>query len=66
MIEHMEDVIGLLFRYITLLQNSGTPKWIFDEVNLISDYVFLIIVCTWYQDKLFKYGKQAAAQKQSS
>jgi secreted Zn-dependent insulinase-like peptidase len=59
----MEDVIGLLFRYITLLQNSGTPKWIFDEVNLISDYVFLIIVCTQYQDKLFKYGKQAAAQK---
>jgi secreted Zn-dependent insulinase-like peptidase len=66
MIEHMEDVIGLLFRYITLLQNSGTPKWIFDEVNLISDYVFLIIVCTRYQDKLFKYGKQAAAQKQPS
>jgi insulysin len=41
----MEDVIGLLFRYITLLQTSGTPKWIFDEVNLISDYVFLIIAC---------------------
>ncbi|VAH44622.1 unnamed protein product [Triticum turgidum subsp. durum] len=29
--EHMEDVVGLLFRYITLLQTSGTPKWIFDE-----------------------------------
>jgi secreted Zn-dependent insulinase-like peptidase len=34
MIEHMEDVVGLLFRYITLLQTSGAPKWIFDEVNL--------------------------------
>jgi hypothetical protein len=44
-----------------LLQTSGTPKWIFDEVNLISDYVFLIIACMWYQDKLCKYGKQAAA-----
>lgn len=33
-IEHMEDTVGLLFRYITLLQTSGTPKWIFDEVKV--------------------------------
>jgi secreted Zn-dependent insulinase-like peptidase len=31
----MEDVVGLLFRYITLLQTSGATKWIFDEVNFL-------------------------------
>uniref|UniRef100_A0A0D9X0K9 Peptidase M16 N-terminal domain-containing protein n=1 Tax=Leersia perrieri TaxID=77586 RepID=A0A0D9X0K9_9ORYZ len=38
--EHMEDVVGLLFRYITLLQNSGTPKWIFDELQAICETGF--------------------------
>ncbi|WVZ66425.1 hypothetical protein U9M48_015640 [Paspalum notatum var. saurae] len=38
--EHMEDTIGLLFRYITLLQNSGTPKWIFDELQAICETGF--------------------------
>jgi insulysin len=36
----MEDIVGLLFRYITLLQSSGTPKWIFDEVNLVWNMCF--------------------------
>lgn len=30
--EHMQDVVGLLFKYINLLQQSGASKWIFDEV----------------------------------
>ncbi|KAB8105996.1 hypothetical protein EE612_040142 [Oryza sativa] len=38
--EHMEDIIGLLFRYITLLQTSGTPKWIFDELLTIRETGF--------------------------
>ncbi|KAI4967708.1 hypothetical protein ZWY2020_016983 [Hordeum vulgare] len=38
--EHMEDVVGLLFRYITLLQTSGTPKWIFDELLSICETGF--------------------------
>ncbi|XP_006657864.2 insulin-degrading enzyme-like 1, peroxisomal isoform X1 [Oryza brachyantha] len=38
--EHMEDVVGLLFRYITLLQTSGTPKWIFDELQAICETGF--------------------------
>ncbi|CAM0906365.1 unnamed protein product [Alopecurus aequalis] len=38
--EHMEDVVGLLFRYITLLQTSGTPKWIFDELLAICETAF--------------------------
>ncbi|KAF2923506.1 hypothetical protein DAI22_07g197400 [Oryza sativa Japonica Group] len=37
--EHMEDIIGLLFRYITLLQTSGTPKWIFDEIFPPEDWL---------------------------
>ncbi|XP_062187589.1 insulin-degrading enzyme-like 1, peroxisomal isoform X2 [Phragmites australis] len=43
--EHMEDIVGLLFRYITLLQTSGTPKWIFDELQAICETGF------HYQDK---------------
>uniref|UniRef100_A0A0E0EDB2 Peptidase M16 N-terminal domain-containing protein n=1 Tax=Oryza meridionalis TaxID=40149 RepID=A0A0E0EDB2_9ORYZ len=38
--EHMEDIVGLLFRYITLLQTSGTPKWIFDELQTICETGF--------------------------
>ena len=30
--EKFEDIVGLLFKYIHLLQNSGTQQWIFDEV----------------------------------
>ena len=28
----MQDIIGLLFKYIDLLKQSGIHKWIFDEV----------------------------------
>jgi insulysin len=38
--EHMEDIVGLLFRYITLLQTSGTLKWIFDELQTICETGF--------------------------
>lgn len=38
--EHMEDIVGLLFRYIALLQTSGTPKWIFDELLAICETGF--------------------------
>ncbi|KAL5197066.1 hypothetical protein ABZP36_000578 [Zizania latifolia] len=38
--EHMEDIVGLLFRYIKLLQSSGTPKWIFDELVAICETRF--------------------------
>jgi len=28
----VDDVVGLVFKYIKLLQDSGVQKWIFDEV----------------------------------
>ncbi|KAH7557203.1 hypothetical protein JRO89_XS11G0073500 [Xanthoceras sorbifolium] len=31
--EHMQEIVGLLFKYINLLQQSGACKWIFDEVH---------------------------------
>ncbi|KAJ0099822.1 hypothetical protein Patl1_20520 [Pistacia atlantica] len=43
--EHMQDIVGLLFRYINLLQKSGACKWIFDELSAISETTF------HYQDK---------------
>ncbi|XP_020092240.1 insulin-degrading enzyme-like 1, peroxisomal isoform X3 [Ananas comosus] len=39
--DHVEDVIGLLFKYICLLHKSGVSKWIFDEVA--SNFLFCII-----------------------
>jgi insulysin len=30
--EHMEDIIGLVFKYILLLKENGIHEWIFDEV----------------------------------
>ncbi|KAK3446693.1 hypothetical protein EUGRSUZ_A02355 [Eucalyptus grandis] len=44
--EHMQDVIGLLFKYIILLQQSGVCKWIFDELSALCETEF------HYQDKI--------------
>ncbi|CAF2059202.1 unnamed protein product [Brassica oleracea var. botrytis] len=38
--EHMEDIIGLLFRHMKILQHSGVPRWIFDEISAISETSF--------------------------
>ncbi|XP_071716303.1 insulin-degrading enzyme-like 1, peroxisomal [Rutidosis leptorrhynchoides] len=42
---NVEHIIGLLFKYISLLQQSGVCKWIFDELSAISEMTF------HYQDK---------------
>ncbi|GMN54728.1 hypothetical protein TIFTF001_023858 [Ficus carica] len=44
--EHMQDIIGLLFKYIGLLQQSGVCKWIFDELAALCETKF------HYQDKI--------------
>ncbi|KAM7272144.1 hypothetical protein ACFE04_031358 [Oxalis oulophora] len=44
--EHMQDIVGLLFKYITLLKQSGICKWIFDELSAVCETVF------HYQDKI--------------
>ncbi|XP_024981042.1 insulin-degrading enzyme-like 1, peroxisomal isoform X2 [Cynara cardunculus var. scolymus] len=43
---NVEHIIGLLFKYISLLQQSGVCKWIFDELSAICEMVF------HYQDKI--------------
>ncbi|KAI3905630.1 hypothetical protein MKX01_036539, partial [Papaver californicum] len=30
-LEHTDDIVGLLFKYVILLRQSGVNKWIFDE-----------------------------------
>ncbi|KAI0511369.1 hypothetical protein KFK09_011999 [Dendrobium nobile] len=44
--DHHEDIIGLLFKYIHLLQKDGVAKWIFDELVAICEMHF------HYQDKV--------------
>ncbi|GLT40736.1 hypothetical protein SLA2020_148490 [Shorea laevis] len=44
--DHMQDMVGLLFKYIQLLQQSGVCKWIFDELSAVSETGF------HYQDKV--------------
>ncbi|KAI3873651.1 hypothetical protein MKW92_023418 [Papaver armeniacum] len=43
--EHTEDIVGLLFKYVILLRQSGVNKWIFDELSAIYETAF------HYQDK---------------
>ena len=31
--DHMEDIIGLVFKYLHLLKEDGIHEWIFDEVT---------------------------------
>ncbi|KAH9679016.1 Insulin-degrading enzyme-like 1 (peroxisomal) [Citrus sinensis] len=42
----MQDVVGLLFKYINLLRQSGASKWIFDELSAVCEVTF------HYQDKV--------------
>ncbi|KAJ3674643.1 hypothetical protein LUZ60_005259 [Juncus effusus] len=38
--EHVEEIIGLVFQYVKLLQESGVQKWIFDEIVAIQETGF--------------------------
>ncbi|GAB2227967.1 hypothetical protein Droror1_Dr00009796 [Drosera rotundifolia] len=38
--EHMQDVVGLLFKYIKLLQESGVCEWIFNELAATCETAF--------------------------
>ncbi|MBA0759774.1 hypothetical protein Gotri_022609 [Gossypium trilobum] len=44
--DNMQDIVGLLFKYIQLLQQSGVCKWIFDELSAVCETGF------HYQDKI--------------
>ncbi|XP_021283487.1 insulin-degrading enzyme-like 1, peroxisomal [Herrania umbratica] len=43
--DHMQDIVGLLFKYIQLLQQSGVCEWIFNELSAVCETGF------HYQDK---------------
>lgn len=44
--EHVQEIIGLVFKYISLLQRSGVCKWIFDELSALCETKF------HYRDKI--------------
>nr|XP_027070779.1 insulin-degrading enzyme-like 1, peroxisomal isoform X1 [Coffea arabica] len=44
--EHYQEIVGLVFKYIDLLQQSGAQKWIFDELSCMGETHF------HYQDKI--------------
>ncbi|KAL1312426.1 hypothetical protein HN51_039044 [Arachis hypogaea] len=44
--EHIQDIIGLLFKYVELLQHSGVCEWIFEELSAVCETKF------HYQDKI--------------
>ncbi|KAG2324874.1 hypothetical protein Bca52824_007602 [Brassica carinata] len=58
--ERMQEVLGLLFTYIHLLQQSGVLQWIFDELSSICETKF------HYQDKIqpFSYVVDVASNMQ--
>ncbi|CAF2059199.1 unnamed protein product [Brassica oleracea var. botrytis] len=58
--ERMQEVLGFLFTYIQLLQQSGVFQWIFDELSSICETKF------HYQDKIqpFSYVVDVASNMQ--
>uniref|UniRef100_A0A0A9FJI5 Peptidase M16 middle/third domain-containing protein n=1 Tax=Arundo donax TaxID=35708 RepID=A0A0A9FJI5_ARUDO len=44
--EHMEDIVGLIFKYLLLLKEDGVHEWIFSELVAINEMEF------HYQDKV--------------
>uniref|UniRef100_A0ACD5WHF8 Uncharacterized protein n=1 Tax=Avena sativa TaxID=4498 RepID=A0ACD5WHF8_AVESA len=55
--EHMDDIIGLVFKYLRLLKQDGIHEWIFDELVSINETAF------HYQDKVrpISYVKNTAS-----
>lgn len=39
-LEHIDDIIKIIFQYIHLLQREGPKRWIFDEYRLLSEMQF--------------------------
>ncbi|KAK9664344.1 hypothetical protein RND81_14G035000 [Saponaria officinalis] len=48
--DHMQDVVGLLFKYIQLLQSDGVCEWVFNEVAAVCETSF------HYQEKSPPFG----------
>jgi insulysin len=44
--EHVEDIVGLIFKYLVLLKEDGVHEWIFNELVAINGTEF------HYQDKI--------------
>ncbi|KAL2641367.1 hypothetical protein R1flu_008954 [Riccia fluitans] len=44
--EHMEEVVGFLFQYLSILRKEGVAKWIFEELKSVCDMKF------HFQDKM--------------
>ncbi|KAI3412558.1 uncharacterized protein J3R85_017262 [Psidium guajava] len=38
--EHMQDIVGLLFKYIDIINQSGIFEWIHDEIAAVSETMF--------------------------
>jgi secreted Zn-dependent insulinase-like peptidase len=49
-LEHVDEVVAYVFRYIELMRESGISKWIFDEQRKLSEMRFL------YAEKLEPMG----------
>ncbi|XP_022766677.1 insulin-degrading enzyme-like 1, peroxisomal isoform X2 [Durio zibethinus] len=58
--EHMQDVVGLLFKYIKFLRESGICKRVFEELSAVCEIEF------HYQDKIppFNYVVKIASRMQ--
>nr|GLL36597.1 Zinc-metallopeptidase, peroxisomal [Ipomoea trifida] len=44
--DHVQEIVGLLFKYISLLQEKGACQWIFEELSAMSETDF------HYRDKI--------------
>ncbi|KAL3678033.1 hypothetical protein R1sor_020989 [Riccia sorocarpa] len=44
--EHMEEVVGFTFQYLSILRKEGVAKWIFEELKSVCDMKF------HFQDKM--------------
>ncbi|CAM6127653.1 unnamed protein product [Calypogeia fissa] len=38
--EHMEEVVGLTFQYLSILKKDGIERWIFEELQAVCDMKF--------------------------
>ena len=48
--EHMEDIVGLIFKYLFLLKEDGVHEWIFNEVT---ERFMVYILCKLFEEFWF-------------
>lgn len=39
-VDHVDEIVTIIFQYLNMLRKEGSKKWIFDECSILKDITF--------------------------